>query len=75
MRQSAGDRNHAQPGDPAKAAATIVDLTEAADPPLRIQLGTDAVDRVEAKLDFVRSELDRWREVSLSTDIDEVTSV
>jgi hypothetical protein len=44
------------------------------DPPLRIQLGTDAVDRVEAKLDFVRSELDRWREVSLSTDVDEVTS-
>jgi NAD(P)-dependent dehydrogenase (short-subunit alcohol dehydrogenase family) len=73
-RQSAVDRNHAQPGDPAKAAATIVDLTEAADPPLRIQLGTDAVDRVEAKLDFVRSELDRWREVSLSTDVDEVTS-
>ncbi|GAB7183795.1 SDR family NAD(P)-dependent oxidoreductase [Kitasatospora sp. Ki12] len=58
-----------QPGDPAKAARAVVDVTEAAEPPLRLQLGADAVERVEAKLDLVRRELDRWRQVALSTAI------
>ncbi|MEU5216900.1 oxidoreductase [Streptomyces sp. NPDC020807] len=58
-----------QPGDPAKAAKAVVDVTEAAEPPLRLQLGADAVDRVEAKLDLVRRELDQWRDVALSTGI------
>ncbi|MFJ9694027.1 oxidoreductase [Kitasatospora sp. NPDC101183] len=56
-----------QPGDPAKAARAIVDVTEAEEPPLRLQLGADAIERVEAKLDRVRGELDRWRHVALST--------
>ncbi|GAA3590035.1 SDR family NAD(P)-dependent oxidoreductase [Kribbella ginsengisoli] len=71
MRQIATEGNHAQPGDPAKAAAAIVALTEAADPPLRIQLGADSVGRVEAKLDQVRSELEQWRKVSVGTDHDD----
>ncbi|MFF8408587.1 oxidoreductase [Streptomyces omiyaensis] len=56
-----------QPGDPAKAAKAVVDLTEAAEPPLRLQLGADAVERVEAKLELVRRELEQWRHVALST--------
>ncbi|MEV4937253.1 oxidoreductase [Streptomyces zaomyceticus] len=56
-----------QPGDPVKAARAVVDLTEVAEPPLRLQLGADAVERVEAKLDLVRRELDQWRHVALST--------
>ncbi|MER7844989.1 oxidoreductase [Kitasatospora sp. NPDC096077] len=56
-----------QPGDPAKAARAVVDITEVDEPPLRLQLGADAVERVEAKLEFVRQELDRWRGVALST--------
>ncbi|WP_259656565.1 oxidoreductase [Streptomyces sp. gCLA4] len=58
-----------QPGDPAKAARAIVDVTETDQPPLRLQLGADAVERVEAKLDLVRRELDQWRHVALSTAI------
>ncbi|GHE14600.1 oxidoreductase [Streptomyces alanosinicus] len=58
-----------QPGDPVKAAKAIVDVTETAEPPLRLQLGADAVERVEAKLDLVRRELDQWRHVALSTSI------
>jgi NAD(P)-dependent dehydrogenase (short-subunit alcohol dehydrogenase family) len=65
--------NHAQAGDPVKLAAVVVDLAESDDPPLRIQLGADAVQRVEAKLDFMRAELDRWRSVALSTAITEPT--
>ena len=71
MRQSLADFNHAQPGDPVKAARAIADLAEMPDPPVRIQLGADAVARVEAKLDSVRTELDRWRTISLSTDHDD----
>ncbi|NUP22199.1 MAG: SDR family NAD(P)-dependent oxidoreductase [Streptomyces sp.] len=56
-----------QPGDPVKAAAAIVDVAEVAEPPLRLQLGADAVERVEAKLDLVRRELDQWRSIALST--------
>ncbi|MEU4235314.1 oxidoreductase [Nonomuraea sp. NPDC026600] len=56
-----------QPGDPVKAATAIVDVAESGEPPLRLQLGADAVERVEAKLDLVRRELDQWRLVALST--------
>jgi NAD(P)-dependent dehydrogenase (short-subunit alcohol dehydrogenase family) len=60
--------NHVQRGDPARAAAAIVDITEIDEPPLRLQLGADSIERIEAKLDLVRRELDHWRSVALSTD-------
>jgi NAD(P)-dependent dehydrogenase (short-subunit alcohol dehydrogenase family) len=60
--------NHVQRGDPARAAAAIVDVTEIDEPPLRLQLGADSIERIEAKLDVVRRELDQWRSVALSTD-------
>lgn len=69
MREALAHFDGRQPGDPVKAAKAIVDVTETAEPPLRLQLGTDAVERVEAKLDLVRRELDQWRDVALSTSI------
>jgi NAD(P)-dependent dehydrogenase (short-subunit alcohol dehydrogenase family) len=69
IRQLMAERNHQQPGDPVKAAKAIADLTELAEPPLRIQLGTDALTRVGAKLDFMQAELARWRKISASTDL------
>jgi len=60
--------NHVQRGDPTKAATAIVDVTEVDEPPLRLQLGADSIERIEAKLDLVRRELDLWRSVALSTD-------
>ncbi|MFI2206746.1 oxidoreductase [Streptomyces sp. NPDC020192] len=69
VREALAENDGRQPGDPMKAANAIVDLTEAAEPPLRLQLGADAVERVEAKLDLVRRELDQWRHVALSTAI------
>ncbi|MEV0066465.1 oxidoreductase [Amycolatopsis sp. NPDC050768] len=68
MRATADSRNHTQPGDPRKAALAIASVVASASPPLRLQLGADSVARVEAKLDFVRDELSRWRELSDSTD-------
>jgi NAD(P)-dependent dehydrogenase (short-subunit alcohol dehydrogenase family) len=70
VRAGAARRNHQQPGDPAKAAAVIVGITTLPDPPLRIQLGTDAVARVEAKVRHVLSELSAWKNISRSTDRD-----
>ncbi|MFD0149498.1 oxidoreductase [Streptomyces sp. NPDC055721] len=67
IRDWAEQANHSQPGDPVKAAAAIVDLARAEEPPVRLQLGADCVARVEAKLASVASELAAWREVSLST--------
>ncbi|MFD5325716.1 oxidoreductase [Streptomyces sp. NPDC127092] len=67
VREALAHNDGRQPGDPVKAAKAVVDLTEAAEPPLRLQLGADAVERVEAKLELVRRELDRWRHVALST--------
>ncbi|MGW2374953.1 oxidoreductase [Kitasatospora sp. NPDC001683] len=69
VREGLAQHDGRQPGDPAKAARAIVDITEAAEPPLRLQLGADAVERVEAKLELVRRELDQWRHVALSTAI------
>ncbi|WP_448315366.1 SDR family NAD(P)-dependent oxidoreductase, partial [Streptomyces sp. CO7] len=69
VREALAGNDGRQPGDPAKAARAVVDLTEAEEPPLRLQLGADAVERVEAKLDLVRRELDEWRHVALSTGV------
>jgi hypothetical protein len=68
LRASSADWNHAQPDDPAKATRAIVDLAEVPDPPLQAQLAANSVAGGEPKLDLLRSELDTWRKVSLSTD-------
>ncbi|QXE33312.1 SDR family NAD(P)-dependent oxidoreductase [Streptomyces sp. GMY02] len=73
-RTASTDRNHTQPGDPAKAARVIVGLGGDEKAPLRLQLGADAVARVEDKLRFVQDELDMWREVATSTDHDDVAA-
>ena len=58
----------AQPGDPARAAAVILEIAGSGDPPLRLLLGTDAV-RAAEEAERTRSEADRkWRHLSLSTD-------
>lgn len=66
IRGALAANNGRQPGDPTKAATAIVDVAEAGEPPLRLQLGADAIERVEAKLDLVRRELDQWRLIALS---------
>jgi len=57
-----------QPGDPVRLAKALVDLANAENPPLRLPLGSDCVEAIEAKNSFVAQELEAWRAVSLSTD-------
>jgi NAD(P)-dependent dehydrogenase (short-subunit alcohol dehydrogenase family) len=68
MRRLATDVNHAQPGDPAKLAKAFLTLVNAANPPRRLPLGSDTVQRLEQKNRFVETELAEWRELALSTD-------
>ncbi|MGV0748856.1 oxidoreductase [Mycolicibacter minnesotensis] len=72
MRITAGERNHDQPGDPVKAAAAIIDVVESERPPVRLLLGNDTIAAVEGKLAHVQAELAQWRDVSSSTDFDDV---
>jgi NAD(P)-dependent dehydrogenase (short-subunit alcohol dehydrogenase family) len=67
------DYNGKQPGDPAKAAAAVLHLVSLNDPPLRLLLGSDAVRFVEQN-DLAKMESDRkWKDLSISTDIEQVT--
>jgi NAD(P)-dependent dehydrogenase (short-subunit alcohol dehydrogenase family) len=73
-RQWADDTNHGQLGDPVKAAAAMIAVATAVEPPLRLQLGTDCIARVEAKLQHVAEELAKWRTLSESTDHEQVSA-
>ncbi len=58
-----------QPNDPARVAAAIVAAVDADEPPLRLALGTEAVQAIRDKLDEQRGELDAWERVARSTAI------
>jgi NAD(P)-dependent dehydrogenase (short-subunit alcohol dehydrogenase family) len=66
-REWAGMTNHEQWGDPAKAAAAIIEVATGPSPPLRLQLGADSVSRIEAKIHHVARELVQWRALAVST--------
>ncbi|GAA1212813.1 hypothetical protein [Pseudonocardia alaniniphila] len=42
-------------GDPVKAAKVIADVAEAAEQPMRLQIGADCVARVEEQLSHIRA--------------------
>jgi NAD(P)-dependent dehydrogenase (short-subunit alcohol dehydrogenase family) len=67
-RAHAADANHGQRGDPRKLAQAFIALTSAEVPPLRLPLGSDTVERIEAKNALVAKELAKWRTVATSTD-------
>jgi NAD(P)-dependent dehydrogenase (short-subunit alcohol dehydrogenase family) len=59
-----------QPGDPAKAAAAILQALKSDHPPLRLVLGNDAVDAVYGALETARAELATWERVGRSAVFD-----
>ncbi|WP_158169349.1 oxidoreductase [Mycolicibacterium smegmatis] len=67
MRDRAQSVSHQQPGDPRAGARVIVEVGGRPDAPLRLPLGADAVERIEAKLKSVAANLDQVREQSIST--------
>ena len=67
QRRAVDTMDGSQPGDPAKAAAAILEGLDAPEPPLRLALGADAVDYIGSVLDARRAELDEWAQLSRST--------
>jgi NAD(P)-dependent dehydrogenase (short-subunit alcohol dehydrogenase family) len=59
-----------QPGDPLKAGYPIIKALESDETPLRLYLGSDAVAAVTGALNARLVELEKWTEVSKTTDFD-----
>ena len=70
VRKRRQDMSGKQTGDPKKAAAAMLTLIAAENPPMHLLLGSDALRLVREKLDFLKSEFDQWEKLTLSTDID-----
>ncbi|HLZ58031.1 MAG TPA: oxidoreductase [Ktedonosporobacter sp.] len=56
-----------EPGDPKLAAAAIIKVVEAPEPPLRLALGADALDMMRKKLAEVSQEWEKWEATSVAT--------
>ena len=57
-----------QPGDPRLAAQAIIQAVESPHPPMRLALGTDAMSLIQEKLEWIKTDLDTWQQVTVSTD-------
>ena len=57
-----------QPGDPMRAAAAMIKLTQIANPPRHLVLGEFGFDNVTNKLKARLAEIESWRETSLGAD-------
>lgn len=60
--------NGRQPGDPRKAAQAVLQVVGLSDPPLRLALGKDALTVIERAERTRIDELERWKDLSASTD-------
>jgi NAD(P)-dependent dehydrogenase (short-subunit alcohol dehydrogenase family) len=68
-------RNHQQAGDPAKLATALLTIASAEQQPVHWVVGTDAVAWASDKFAAFTEELERWRKLSLSTDIEAEAAV
>jgi NAD(P)-dependent dehydrogenase (short-subunit alcohol dehydrogenase family) len=58
-----------QPGDPARAAEAVVTALEAERPPLRLLLGTAALQVARGKLDALQRDFTAWEHLTVSTEV------
>jgi NAD(P)-dependent dehydrogenase (short-subunit alcohol dehydrogenase family) len=68
LRRARAERSGKQLGDPARAAKIIYDIGGAADAPVNLLLGSDAVQFVRAKLTDLQARIDKLEALSVSTD-------
>ncbi len=61
-----------QIGDPVKAAKALIQIVEDPHPPVLLFLGSDAYNRAAAKMTQLAEELEKWKPVTLSTQLAEV---
>lgn len=67
MKNTAGYSGQ-QPGDPARAAAAMIAITENAHPPRHLVMGAFGFEAVTNKLRERLAQIEAWRETSLGTD-------
>jgi hypothetical protein len=70
MKKNMGERHGKQAGDPKKGAQAFYDLAVMRDPPLRCIVGTDAYSAIQAKLKTYKESVEKYKEISNSTDVD-----
>ena len=63
-----------QPGDPDKAADAMIRLSEMQVPPLHLYLGSDSYEMVHQKIEGMLASLKEHRELTVSTNFEEVSS-
>ena len=63
--------NGKQPGDPDKLVAALIRLTNEKNPPVHLLMGPDAYQIVMQKKAAEQEEFETWKELSLSTDLDD----
>lgn len=68
IRQARRNADGNQLGDPAKAAAAVLTVVDAAEPPRHLLLGSDALRLVRAGRDAVDADIAAWESLSRSTD-------
>ncbi|BAZ22186.1 short-chain dehydrogenase/reductase SDR [Kalymmatonema gypsitolerans NIES-4073] len=62
------DMDGKQLGNPPRAAQAIIQAVESPHPPMRLVLGTDAMSLIQQKLEWIKTDLDTWQQVTVSTD-------
>ncbi len=60
--------NGTQPGDPVKFGKAIVTLANSDDPPGHLPIGNDSAEVYKAKAALMTGELEKWKELTASTD-------
>lgn len=71
MRQYFADQNGKQKGDPQRAVEAMIQVVESPNPPLRLLLGSVALDRLKGKLARIDEDVAAWKSVTLGTDFPE----
>lgn len=56
-----------QPGDPEKAVAAMIQITNEANPPMHLFLGQDAYDIAYGKIQALQSDLENWKAITVAT--------
>ncbi|MDO6407171.1 oxidoreductase [Pantoea phytobeneficialis] len=68
IRQARVEKSGKQLGDPQKAAQAMLAIIASDNPPSHLLLGSDALTLVRNKLATLHEEMDRWEELTRSTD-------
>jgi hypothetical protein len=68
VRQAREEKSGKQLGDPRKAARAMLAAIDAANPPVHLLLGSDALALVRDKLSALEDEIRAWESVTVSTD-------